>query len=149
MNILDAIFQNRTVWVAVCSWFIAQLIKVCIEFVRVKKVNTSLFFSSGGMPSSHTSFVIAMTTYIGYNEGFDSTYFAISAVLSSVVMYDATGVRRAAGKQAAVLNMLIENLNNPEVKLEKKLKELLGHSPLQVAAGFILGIIVATLFVSY
>lgn len=138
--------DNGIILVSACSWLIAQLIKILIEFARVKKFNVSLLFSSGGMPSSHTSLVIAMTTYIGYLEGFNSTYFAISAVLSSVVMYDATGVRRAAGKQAEVLNMLIENLNNHEIKLEKKLKELLGHTPIQVCAGFILGIVVATIF---
>ena len=149
MNIINAIGQNEIIWVSICSWFIAQLIKVCIEFARVRRIDVSLFFGSGGMPSSHTSFVVAMATYIGYIEGFNSTYFAMAAVVSAIVMYDATGVRRAAGKQAAVLNMLIENLNNPDIKLEKKLKELLGHSPLQVAAGFILGIAVAMFFASY
>jgi len=80
---------------------------------------------------------------VGLNSGFDSTLFAVSATFSAIIMYDATGVRQHAGKQAAVLNMLIENLNNPNISLDEKLKELLGHTPIQVMAGAVLGITIA------
>ena len=114
--------------------------------VRERKFSPILLMSSGGMPSSHTSFVVALSAMVGLQQGFDSAVFAISMVFASVVMYDATGVRRHAGKQAAVLNMLIENLNNPNISLEKKLKELLGHTPKQVMAGAVLGLVVAAAF---
>jgi len=102
-----------------------------------------MLMSSGGMPSSHTSFVVSLSIMVGLHSGFDSILFAISATFSAVIMYDATGVRQHAGKQAAVLNMLIENLNDPNISLEKKLKELLGHTPKQVMAGAALGVVVA------
>ena len=144
MNIfLTEISQNYVLATAAVSWFIAQLIKFLTAIVREKKFSPLLLVSSGGMPSSHTSFVVALSTMVGLQQGFNSAVFAISLVFSSVVMYDATGVRRHAGKQAQVLNMLVENLNNPNISLEKKLKELLGHTPKQVLAGAILGIVVA------
>jgi len=132
---------------AVLSWAAAQLIKIIIELIKTRKFNLSLIISSGGMPSSHAAFVVGLTTAVGLIEGFNSTYFAISAVLSLVVMYDASGVRRAAGNQAAVINTLVSNLENTGIKLDKKLKELLGHSPIEVFCGAILGIIVALIFV--
>jgi len=140
---LTEISQNYVLATAAVSWFIAQLIKFLTAIVREKKFSPLLLVSSGGMPSSHTSFVVALSTMVGLQQGFNSAVFAISLVFSSVVMYDATGVRRHAGKQAQVLNMLVENLNNPNISLEKKLKELLGHTPKQVLAGAILGIVVA------
>jgi acid phosphatase family membrane protein YuiD len=135
--------SNAVLWTAIASWAAAQLIKIIIEWVRKRKFNAALIISSGGMPSSHTSFVTAMTTYIGIREGFDSPIFAISVVFTMVVMYDAAGVRRAAGHHASAINTLFESLEAQGLKLDKKLKELLGHSPIEVAAGAILGITVA------
>ena len=148
MDFFNELMNNRILWVAVLAWFAAQLIKVLIELIRTKKINLSLFTGSGGMPSSHTSFVIAMTMGVGIQRGFDSALFAIAAVISMIVMYDAAGVRRAAGKQAEVINMLTESLENSGIHIDKKLKELLGHSPIEVFVGGILGIIVAYLFYS-
>lgn len=143
---LTEISHNYVLGTAAVSWFIAQFIKFLTAMVRERKFSPILLMSSGGMPSSHTSFVVALSAMVGLQQGFDSAVFAISMVFASVVMYDATGVRRHAGKQAAVLNMLIENLNNPNISLEKKLKELLGHTPKQVMAGAVLGLVVAAAF---
>ncbi|MDR2903816.1 MAG: divergent PAP2 family protein [Clostridiales bacterium] len=145
MDVLEELLNNDTLWIALLAFAIAQLIKVVVDLFRTKKINTSLLIGSGGMPSSHSAFVTAMTTAVGLQDGFDSALFAISAILSMVVMYDAAGVRRAAGRHAAIINTIIENVENSGLKLDKKLKELLGHSPIEVAAGAILGIAVAIL----
>jgi hypothetical protein len=137
---------NTTLWVAVLAWAVAQLIKVVIDLCRFKKFNPSLMISSGGMPSSHSAFVMSLTASIGITEGLDSALFAVSAVVSLVVMYDAAGVRRAAGVQAQILNQLIASIENSGVKLDKKLKELLGHTPVQVFAGALLGLLVSAVF---
>lgn len=141
------VIPNKMLVIAILSWATAQAIKVIIELVKTKKFKISLFISSGGMPSSHTSFVVGLTTAVGLIEGFASTFFAISAVLSLVVMYDASGVRREAGKQAEVINTLLSNLENTGITLDKKLKELLGHSPIEVFCGAALGIAIALIFV--
>lgn len=140
MYFFKEIAVNFPLWTAIISFFVAQLIKITREFIKTKKINIYLMISSGGMPSSHSSFVTAMTTAVGFREGFNSSVFAIAAVTSIVVMYDAAGVRRAAGKQAEVINKLVENIENQGVILDKKLKELLGHSPIEVFAGAVLGI---------
>ena len=143
VDLLGELRSNSVLWASICSWAMAQFIKILIELKKTKKINTALIVSSGGMPSSHSSFVTAMTTSIGFKEGFNSSIFALSAVFSMVVMYDAAGVRRAAGYQAAAINMLAKRLEDQGIKLDKKLKELLGHSPIEVAAGAILGVLVA------
>jgi acid phosphatase family membrane protein YuiD len=142
VDVLGEFLRNSILLTAVFSWAVAQVIKVLLELRRTKKINTALFVSSGGMPSSHTSFVTAMTMSIGFKEGFNSSMFALSAVFSLVVMYDAAGVRRAAGHQAAAINMLFRTFADQGIKLDKKLKELLGHSPVEVAAGAALGILI-------
>ena len=146
MDFFHEIAYNHALWIALLAWFIAQVIKIFFEFLRVKKIKMSLIMSSGGMPSSHSAFVTAVATAIGRMEGFDSAMFALAAIVSLVVMYDASGVRRAAGNQATVINMLLENIENTGIKVDKKLKEMLGHSPVEVAAGAILGITAALIF---
>ena len=101
---------------------------------------------SGGMPSSHSALVVSMATSIGYANGFNSSIFALSATVALIVMYDAAGVRRAAGKQAAVLNEIVEELQAHRGIREEKLKELLGHTPIEVIAGAALGILIAFIF---
>jgi acid phosphatase family membrane protein YuiD len=103
-------------------------------------------FDSGGMPSSHTSLVVGLTTAIGYQYGLGSTMFPLSLAFSLIVMYDAAGVRRHAGKQAEVLNRILDDMFHGESISEKKLKEVLGHSPLQVLAGAVLGVFIAVLY---
>lgn len=146
MIYIEQILSNKAIGVSIISWAVAQIIKIIIDWIEFKKFDIALAVSSGGMPSSHSSFVTALSTTIGIQNGFDSSIFAVCFVISMVVMYDAAGVRRAAGKQAAVLNVLITNAEKHGVKFDEKLKELLGHSPIEVAAGAVLGIVIAFIF---
>lgn len=132
------IFENPIIVAAGLSWFIAQSLKIIINVIRHKKLDLRLIVSSGGMPSSHTSTVIAMATKVGILEGVTSTFFAIACVLSVIVMYDALGVRRQAGKHAQIINILTKDTDN-----STKLKELVGHKPIEVLCGALLGIAVA------
>ena len=144
MEHLTGILDNDILWAAFIAWALAQFLKIVIEFWRVKRLHLGLMFSTGGMPSSHSAFMVAMATSVGLREGFDTTAFAIAAAISIVVMSDAAGVRRAAGKQAVVINRLVENIENKGIiVLDKKLKELLGHTPVEVACGALLGVVVA------
>lgn len=140
MNTIAEIFANRILGVAILSWFIAQLLKFIITFIQEGKIDFGKFIASGGMPSSHSSFVTALAIGVGEVNGYDSSYFAIAAVLSFIVMYDAANVRLQAGKQAAMINQIIKVLEDPSLDAQQRLKEILGHTPLQVAAGCILGI---------
>ena len=143
---LVGIFYNRALICAVIGWFAAQLLKVIFVLKLDKKIDIRRFVGTGGMPSSHSSFVMSLTAYTGLSEGFNSTLFAVCFVIAFVVMYDAAGIRRAAGKQAEILNQIIENWDeSPQIK-GKRLKELLGHTPFEVIAGAAVGIIVAVLF---
>jgi hypothetical protein len=123
----------------------AQVIKVLTEYGRTKKWRKNLLTSAGGMPSSHSALVAALTVSIGFHYGTDTAVFAATAVISFVVMYDAAGVRRAAGKQAEAINMLFSKLEGQGVRLDTKLKELLGHSPVEVLTGAALGVLIAVL----
>ncbi len=144
-QVAEELLNNKVLWISILSWAIAQGIKMAIDLIRNKKFDIVLLLSSGGMPSSHSSFVMALATSVGLIEGFDSLVFAICAITSMVVMYDAAGVRRAAGRQAVVLNILIETFEKQNLQIDERLKEILGHSPVEVAAGAILGIVVAVL----
>ncbi|MDY5436711.1 divergent PAP2 family protein [Peptostreptococcus porci] len=139
MNFFKEISSNYIFWTSVFACFLAQVLKI---FTGEKKVDIARIFTSGGMPSSHSSFVTCMATMIGIKHGFNSTYFAMAAVLSAIVMYDASGVRQAVGKQATMLNQIIEDLQKGLPIKHEKLKELIGHTPKQVFFGAILGIIV-------
>lgn len=145
MNPIEQLLQNKILLVALVSWFIAQLLKVIITLLQEHRLDWSKLWASGGMPSSHSAFVMSLAISSGQVWGYDSTYFAIAAVLSFVVMYDAANVRLEAGKQAAVINQIIEVLENPDLNPEERLKEILGHTPLQVLAGGVLGFVIAIL----
>ncbi len=137
-------FLNSSIlFTAILAWFIAQLLKVIFVLLHDKKMNFYRFIGSGGMPSSHSSFVVSLATAVGLTDGFGSTAFAICVVLALVVMYDAAGVRRAAGKQARILNQLVDKWesDDPE-KRGKKLQELLGHTPTEVVVGAVLGVLI-------
>jgi uncharacterized protein len=127
----------------VVAWLIAQAIKVIEDSARHRRFDLRRLASAGGMPSSHTALVVSLTTVIGSKRGINSPEFALSAIFSVVVMYDATGVRRAAGKQARVLNRIIDDLFHQEGIKEERLRELLGHTPVEVIAGGLLGFLVA------
>lgn len=136
-------FANKTLWVSVLSCFIAQFLKM---FTGEKRVEVSRIFISGGMPSSHSSFVSCMSVMIGLKHGFNSDIFAIAAVISCIIMYDASGVRQAVGKQATIINQLVEVWQNKKTTQQEKLKELVGHTPKQVIFGALLGILVGIIF---
>ena len=145
------IFGNKISDTVLASLILAQFLKVIFALFTEKRLNFRRFLDTGSMPSSHTSSVVSLATAVGIKEGLDSTFFVISLVLAIVVMYDATGVRRAAGKQAAVLNRIVENIRRKEgySLIEENLKELLGHTPMEVLGGAILGIIVAFVMASF
>lgn len=138
------LWGNSILWTAVIGWAAAQTLKVILTLIVYKKLDFTRITGSGGMPSSHSAFVVSLAMSIGFTQGFNSPMFAICAVVSFVTMYDAAGIRRSAGQQAAILNKLVETWGKEDKSLtEKKLKELLGHTPVEVFAGAILGIIIA------
>lgn len=139
MSISD-IIHNRVLVSAIVAWAIAQLLKVIIVALTSKRFNYTRFVGSGGMPSSHSALVMALTTKVGIVEGFKSTSFAMALCFALVVMYDAAGVRRAVGIQARILNNIMNDISQKKPLEEKKLKELLGHTPVEVFAGAMLGI---------
>ncbi len=143
---ISALLDNNTLTAALIAWTLAQVIKVPLDFVRTKRVNWAVLLSVGGMPSSHSSLVTAMAYGVGLRAGFDSQMFAVAMILAIVVVYDAAGIRRQAGKHAAVINAMIEDLAAGHPLKEEQLREVLGHTPLQVLAGILLGIIVAQAF---
>lgn len=124
--------------------FFAQVIKFFIFTIKAKKINFKIFTTTGGMPSSHSAGVMGLSTAVGLIQGFDSIAFAIAFGSSLITMYDAAGVRRAAGKTAACLNKMMDDFYNHDVQaIGGKLKELLGHTPLEVIMGAIFGILFA------
>lgn len=144
MEQLAEIFNNGILWTALGGWLAAQVIKVILVFITSRKLDFKRLTGSGGMPSSHSSITTALTMSVGFVRGFSSAEFAISMILTFVVMYDASGVRRSAGQQAAILNQIVDDWGRGRfVNTDKKLKELLGHTPLEVIAGAILGVIIA------
>ncbi len=145
------ILGNKILDVVTVSWFIAQFYKVIASLVTKKRINLKRMFETGGMPSSHSSTVSALTTAVGIIYGVSSALFAVSAIFAIIVMHDASGIRRAAGEQAGILNKLSESLNSLfENKFQQEnLRELLGHTRIEVIVGTILGIAVALLMKPY
>jgi acid phosphatase family membrane protein YuiD len=142
MEYLLQILGNRPIWAGIYAWFVAQAIKVVLTFISERRFAIERMWGSGGMPSSHSALVCSMASCIGKHFGFDAPIFAVSVVFCFVVMYDATGVRREAGNQAKAINFLFQH---NDINWDKQLKELLGHTPLQVAAGAVLGIVIGLL----
>lgn len=141
-NILD----NQVLLVAIIACLLAQLMKMVIELIRDGEVNLRYLFTTGGMPSAHSALVASLATSVGQTKGWSSPEFAIATLFAVIVMYDAAGVRQAAGKQAKILNQMIEELFREHKQFsEEKLKELLGHTPFQVIAGLVLGVMVSLL----
>lgn len=143
MNGWEQLISNKVLIVALISWGMAQFLKVPIEYIRYRRRNWALWFSSGGMPSSHSALVTALTLSIGLFYGFDTPVFALSTGISMVVIYDAAGVRREAGRHAEKINVLINEFFSGQTISEKQLKEIIGHTPAQVVAGVALGAILA------
>lgn len=148
MEFISDLLQNRIFMAAATGWLVAQVLKTIIDMCVNKSFDPERLVGSGGMPSSHSATVCALATAAGIEYGGGSFQFAISAILAIIVMYDARGVRREAGLQAQVLNEMIAFFQNmgKSVSYEEKLKELIGHTPLQVTAGAILGILISVLY---
>lgn len=138
MNITD----YKYLYVPFLLWFGIQIFKVIWDLVTTKKFNFKRIMGAGGMPSSHSAVVTSLATLIGKYEGIQTPIFAMSVVFSFIVMYDAAGVRRAAGKQASLLNKIISTPGLTSLQVQEKLVEVLGHTPIQVVVGAVLGIIV-------
>lgn len=142
---LQHLAANHVLWASLVAWFVAQVIKTIRGFFLTHQLNLSYIVSSGGMPSSHSALVTGLATAVGRVDGLASTSFALAAVLAGVVMYDAAGVRLAVSKQARILNLMLEDFFHERGLNEKRLHELIGHTPVQVFAGFLLGIVVGVL----
>ncbi|BAY18990.1 acid phosphatase/vanadium-dependent haloperoxidase-related protein [Nostoc sp. HK-01] len=141
MQDITDILDNRVLVVALVACFIAQALKLVIEVVKNQKLNVRVLVTTGGMPSAHSALVTALAAGIGQTVGWASPEFALATVFAIIVMYDAAGVRQAAGKQARILNQMIAELFDEKHEFSQdRLKELLGHTPVQVIAGSALGI---------
>lgn len=140
MSLSDILLFNPVLLSGMTGWFIAQILKVLIEFLIKRKWNWALFFQAGGMPSSHSALVSATALSIGMVYGFDQAVFALSTVVAIIVIYDATGVRRQTGEQAILINSIIEELSKGKIPRQDKLKEVLGHTPGEALLGTLLGL---------
>lgn len=137
---MNELLANRIAQATFISWAVAQLLKVLVELLWRHKLNLRLLTSAGGMPSSHSASVCALTAAIALREGTSSTLFVLSLVFAIIVMYDAAGVRRAASIQARILNQIIDELFQGHPISETRLRELIGHTPIEVVAGAALGV---------
>ena len=138
--IFKQIVTNPVMQAVVLAWFLAQLIKLVIDFIRNRKVDWQILSSAGGMPSSHASSITAAMLGVGLFDGFDTPLFGLAFVISMIVLYDAAGVRRQAGRQAEKINKMINELLKGHPLSQEQLQEVLGHTPFQVFMGFLLGI---------
>lgn len=145
MDYISEFFKNYIFWTSAAAWIIAQSVKVMLGAIREKRFNFSWFVGTGGMPSSHAAGASSLATSVGVTYGFDSAIFAVALIFALVVMFDAQGVRRASGRQAVILNKMLDDIYWKKKMDENRLKELLGHTPIQVFAGAILGILVSLL----
>ena len=146
---MTALLHNRILIAGILGWASAQVLKTIIYTIMNRSFNLERLVGDGGMPSGHSATVTAMAVSCGILYGFDSFQFAISTILAIIVMHDAMGVRRVTGKQSEVLNELVDIFateHPEEMFTDEKLKELVGHTPLQVAAGFLLGVITALVY---
>lgn len=146
MDQLLALVQNKYLYIPCLLHISVQSFKVLWELIVHKKFDFKRILGAGGMPSSHSTLVTVLTSMVGKNEGFGSPLFAVSLVFALVVMYDACGVRRAAGKQAALLNKIVQTPGLSGLQVQEKLVEVLGHTPIQVIVGAIIGTTVGLIF---
>lgn len=145
---LQGLFENHILLCSLCGWFIAQALKVPIYLLVEHKLDFHRFFGSGGMPSSHSALVISLMVMVGYAHGLNTVEFAITVVLAMIVMYDAAGVRRETGVQATVINQILRDvlINGKQIS-DDELKELVGHTPLEVLGGAIIGLLTSILYI--
>ena len=146
MSIFYQITNNRPLMAAVFGWCIAQFLKVPWHYFIYREWSIKRAFGSGGMPSSHSAATVAMTIALGNSYGYDSPYFAVSALFAAITMYDAAGVRLETGRQAEIINDLVERLHEDYGFGVAKLKEMVGHTPVQVIVGAAIGLVIGVLF---
>lgn len=151
MLTIGHLFENNALIAAALSWFLAQLIKTIITLIQTKTFVSERMFGSGGMPSAHSASVVALVMSVQHTCGLESPEFAIAMCFAGVVIYDAMGVRRAAGEQAKVINRMVGIMEQKEGTdiTEKDLKEYLGHTPLEVLGGILLGFLVSMALYSF
>ena len=149
MELISGLIYNNGIealFVGLTAAIIAQIIKFFLHLIVHRKVDFRVFTTTGGMPSSHSAVVTSLATMIGKSEGINSPIFGLAIIFAFVVMYDATGVRRAAGKQAKILNKIVNTPGLTKAQISEKLVETLGHTPIQVFVGALIGIVVGLLF---
>lgn len=146
---LTGIFQNHSLLTALAAWLLAQILKPPVEYLRRGSWNWGYLLSAGGMPSSHSSLMVGATVGIGLHEGFNTAVFAIAIAMTMIVIYDAAGVRREAGRHAEKINILINELLNGHPISDQALREVLGHTPMEVTGGIFLGLAVGILYWMY
>lgn len=149
MDIVQELLHNDILLAGICSWLTAQVLKTILYAVINKELDLTRMMGDGGMPSAHSATVTAVAAMTGMTCGFGSALFAVACIMAIIVMHDAMGVRLETGKQAKMLNemaALFEALGQPKLSMEKKLKEFVGHTPIQVLAGMLLGITVAAIY---
>lgn len=145
-NFFIRLSQNKIFITVVVAWFIAQCAKVFLGIITEKRFNFKWFVDTGGMPSSHAATVAALATAIGLKYGVSSSIFAMTLVFAWIILMDAQGFRRSAGKQAEILNLILDDIYWKKKIKEDRLKELLGHTPVEVLVGALIGILVAIIF---
>ncbi|MFA5430764.1 MAG: divergent PAP2 family protein [Candidatus Omnitrophota bacterium] len=144
-EIIRQLFANKIFMITVSAWIVAQTIKVTMGVLREHRIDFRWFVGTGGMPSSHAAGASCLAAAVGFAYRFDSVFFALAAAFALVVMFDAQGVRRATGKQARILNKIMEDIYWQGKIDEVRLRELVGHTPLEVIAGCLLGVLIAVL----
>jgi hypothetical protein len=139
---MHVVLGNRILLAALAAWFLAQSVKLALELLRTHRLDFRYLVSTGGMPSAHSALVTALTTAVARESGLGSPIFAVCAVFAAIVMYDAAGVRQAVSAQARILNRMLDEMFTQRAFNERRLRELLGHTRLEVFVGFLLGLVV-------
>jgi len=142
MNLLD-VFQNKVLIAVLVAWLLAQILKIPTEYLRSRRWMWAMFFAAGGMPSSHSALLVSGTLAVGLYFGFDHPLFGVAVAITMIVTHDAAGVRRQAGMHAERINVLFEELLKGHMWTEDELREVIGHTPLEVVGGILLGLLVA------
>jgi uncharacterized protein len=149
INFFEEVISNRVIWASFFSWGLAQTIKIISGAIKEKRFDFRWLMMTGGMPSAHSAGVSSLATAVGMYSGFDTIVFAITAIIALIIMFDAQGLRRMTGRQAVALNKIMEDIYlKHEVKPER-LMELIGHTPVEVFVGALLGIMVAIFIVTF
>ena len=149
-DMIAELLQNRVLIAAVTAWVVGQFLKIPLEYILNKRLNWGIIFSAGGLPSSHSASVTAVALTIGFREGFRTSIFALATAIAMIVIYDAAGVRRQAGIHAERINEIMKNFIESRRFPEEDLKEMLGHTPFEVIAGVLLGVLISwLLFITF